>query len=109
MQYVARPVQSVAISSLEALTVAYVVCALFPYAAWSKKPYDLESLLIVAIPSEHTLNFLFQNAPLAIPMNDDPALPLFTMYCGQNFCFALQLFWLSVPCIFKLGMTNSIR
>lgn len=57
-QYVARRAQSLATSSLEALTVAYVVCALFSYAAWWKKPYDLESPLTVAVPPGHEITSL---------------------------------------------------
>ncbi|KAL8727845.1 MAG: hypothetical protein Q9166_005791 [cf. Caloplaca sp. 2 TL-2023] len=76
VQYVARCAQSLATSSLEALTVAYVVCALFSYAAWWKKPYDLESPWTVAVPPGHEITSLLENAPLAIPMNDDPDLPL---------------------------------
>lgn len=76
MQYIARRAQSLTTSSLEALTVAYVVCALFSYAAWWKKPYDLESPLTVAVPPGHEITSLFADAPSAIPMNDDPDLPL---------------------------------
>ncbi|KAL8998655.1 MAG: hypothetical protein Q9169_002315 [Polycauliona sp. 2 TL-2023] len=76
VQYVARRAQSLATSSLEALTVAYIVCALFSYAAWWKKPYDLESPLTVVVPQGHELTSLLDNVPLAIPMNDDPDLPL---------------------------------
>ena len=76
VQYVARRVQSLATSSLEALTVAYVVCALFSYCAWWKKPYDLESPTIVAVPPEHEVSSLLEGKPLSIPMNDDPDLPL---------------------------------
>ena len=76
VQYIARRVQSLATSSLEALTVAYVVCALFSYSAWWKKPYDLESPTTVTVSPEHELTTLLENRPLSIPMNDDPDLPL---------------------------------
>ena len=76
VQYVARRVQSLATSSLEALTVAYVVCALFSYFAWWEKPYDLESPTTIAVSSEHEVASLLADAPLKIPMNDDPDLPL---------------------------------
>ena len=76
VQYIARRAQSLATSSLEALTVAYIVCALFSYFAWWKKPYDLESPTTVIVSTEHQVTPLLENAPLSIPMNDDPDLPL---------------------------------
>ena len=76
VQYIARRAQSLATSSLEALTVAYIVCALFSYAAWWKKPYDLESPTTVAVSPEYEVAPLLENLPLSIPMNDDPDLPL---------------------------------
>lgn len=76
VQYIARRAQSLATSSLEALTVAYVVCALFSYCAWWKKPYNLEAPTTVAISAEHEVISFFKDAPLSIPMNDDPDLPL---------------------------------
>ncbi|KAL8821928.1 MAG: hypothetical protein Q9191_007209 [Dirinaria sp. TL-2023a] len=76
VQYAARRAQSLPTCSLEALTLAYVVCALFSYAAWWKKPYDLESPTIVTVSPEHEISFLLKDAPLTIPMNDDPDLPL---------------------------------
>ncbi|KAL9610907.1 MAG: hypothetical protein Q9167_004417 [Letrouitia subvulpina] len=77
VQYTARRAQSLATSSLEALTVAYVVCALFSYFAWWKKPYDLETPTTVAVSPGHEVTSLLEDAPLSIPMNDDPDLPLF--------------------------------
>lgn len=74
VQYIGRCAQSLATSSLEALTVAYVVCALFSYFAWWKKPYDLESPTSVVVPSDHEVSFLLENEPFQIPMNDDPDL-----------------------------------
>ena len=76
VQYIARRAQSLATSSLEALTVAYVVCALFSYFAWWKKPYDLETPTVVAVTPEHEVASLLEDRPLSIPMNDDPDLPL---------------------------------
>ncbi|KAF2112619.1 hypothetical protein BDV96DRAFT_648871 [Lophiotrema nucula] len=76
VQYCARRAQSLATSSLEALTVAYVVCTLFSYSAWWKKPYDLESPMIVEVAAEHEITSLLEDGPLMIPMNDDPDLPL---------------------------------
>jgi len=76
VQYIVRRAQSLATSSLEALTVAYVVCALFSYSAWWKKPYDLESPTTVAVSPEHEVTSLLEDKPLSIPMNDDPDLPL---------------------------------
>lgn len=76
VQYVARRAQSLATSSLEALTVAYVVCALFSYSAWWKKPYSLETPTTVVVSAEHEVASLINDKPLSIPMNDDPDLPL---------------------------------
>ncbi|KFX92859.1 hypothetical protein V497_08823 [Pseudogymnoascus sp. VKM F-4516 (FW-969)] len=76
VQYIARRAQSLATSSLEALTVAYVICALFSYAAWWKKPYDLESPTSTAVSREHEVTPLLKDIPLSIPMLDDPNLPL---------------------------------
>ena len=76
VQYIARRARLLATSSLEALTVAYVVCALFSYCAWWKKPYDLESPTTIAVLPEHEVCSLLEDRPLMIPMNDDPDLPL---------------------------------
>ncbi len=76
VQYIARRAQSLATSSIEALTVAYVVCALFSYSAWWKKPYDLETPTTVAVSPEHEVTSLLEDGPHSIPMNDDPDLPL---------------------------------
>ena len=76
VQYIARRMQSLATSSLEALTVAYVVCALCSYSAWWRKPYDLESPAIVEVFPENEVTFLLRDGPYSIPMNDDPDLPL---------------------------------
>lgn len=76
VEYIARRAQSLATSSLEALTVAYVICALFSYSAWWKKPYDLELPTTVAVSPEHEVTSLLEDGPLSIPMNDDPDLPL---------------------------------
>ncbi|KAF2738240.1 hypothetical protein EJ04DRAFT_60287 [Polyplosphaeria fusca] len=76
VQYIARRAQSLATSSLEALTVAYIVCALFSYSAWWRKPYDLESPTAVAISPEHEVASLLKDSPLSIPLNDDPDLPI---------------------------------
>jgi hypothetical protein len=76
VQYVARAIQSLAISSLEALTVAYVVCALFSYGAWWKTPYDMESVVVIPIASDHELVPLLESEPFQIPFNYDPDLPL---------------------------------
>ena len=76
VQYVARAAQSLPSSSLEALTVAYVVCALFSYAAWWKKPYDLEAPISVMIPTDHEISYALENAPIQIPFNDDLNLPI---------------------------------
>ena len=76
VQFVARRIQSLATSSLETLTVAYVVCALFSYAAWWKKPYDLESPTAITVFPDHEVTSLLEDAPLSIPMNDDPDFPL---------------------------------
>lgn len=77
VQYIARRAQSLATSSLEALTVAYVVCALFSYSAWWRKPYDLELPTTVAVSPEHKVTSVLEERPFSIPMNDDPDLPLF--------------------------------
>ena len=76
VQYIGRSAQSLATSSLEALTVAYVVCALFSYCAWWKKPYGLESPISVVVSSDHELSSLLENEPIQIPFNDDPDLPV---------------------------------
>lgn len=76
VQYIARRALSLETSSLEALTVAYIVCALFSYCAWWKKPYDLESPTTIAVSSEHEITTLVEDGPLTIPMNDDPDFPL---------------------------------
>ena len=76
VQYIGRSAQSLATSTLEAMTVAYVICALFSYGAWWKKPYDLESPTSVAVPSDHEIVPLLENEPFQIPFNDDPDLPL---------------------------------
>ncbi|KAK4958726.1 hypothetical protein LTR10_003522 [Elasticomyces elasticus] len=76
VQFIARRVLSLPTSSLETRTVAYVVCALFSYCAWWKKPYDLESPIAIAISSDHEISSLLESAPSQIPMNDDPDLPL---------------------------------
>lgn len=76
VQYTARRAQSLATSSLEALTVAYIICALFSYSAWWKKPYDLESPTATAISPEHEVASLLEDKPLSISMLDDPDLPL---------------------------------
>ncbi|KAL9112487.1 MAG: hypothetical protein Q9227_003329 [Pyrenula ochraceoflavens] len=76
VQYIARRCQDLPTSSLEALTVAYVVCALFSYSAWWKKPYDLETPTTCAVSAEHQVAPLLDGLPLMIRMNDDPDLPL---------------------------------
>lgn len=76
MQYIARRIQSLATSSLEASTVAYVICAFFSYCAWWKKPYDLELPTTVEICSDHEVFSLVEDAPFSISINDDPDLPL---------------------------------
>ena len=76
VQYVARSAQSLPSSSLEALTVAYVVCALFSYAAWWKKPYDLEAPISVMVPADHEISHALENAPIQIEFNDDLNLPI---------------------------------
>lgn len=76
LQYIARRAQNLPASSLEALTVAYVVCALFSYAAWWRKPYDLETPTWVVVSTEHEVGPLLEHLPDMIPMNDDPDLPL---------------------------------
>ncbi|OBT43352.1 hypothetical protein VE00_05751 [Pseudogymnoascus sp. WSF 3629] len=76
VQYIARRVQSLATSSLEALTVAYIICALFSYAAWWKKPYDLELPMATTVFPEHEVAFLLEDKPSSISMIDDPDLPL---------------------------------
>ena len=76
VQYVARRAQTLATSSLEALTVAYIVCALFSYFAWWKKPYDLELPTTIEVSPAHEIVSLIEDAPLMIPTNDDPDLPI---------------------------------
>ena len=76
VQYIARAAQSLPSSSLEALTVAYVVCALFSYAAWWKKPYDLEAPISVVVSTDHEISYALDRAPEQIPFNDDPDLPV---------------------------------
>lgn len=89
VQYIGRSAQSLATSTLEAMTLAYVICALFSYGAWWKKPYDLESPTSVAVASGHEIIPLLENEPFQIPFNDDPDLPLvrtpwwtFLLPCG---------------------------
>jgi hypothetical protein len=76
VQYIARRAQSLATSSLEALTMAYIACALFSYFAWWKKPYDLESPTAIAVSPEHEVTSLLEDKPFTISMIDDPDLPL---------------------------------
>lgn len=76
VQYIARRVQSLATSSLEALTVAYIICALFSYAAWWKKLYDLELPMATDVCPEHEVASLLEDKPSSISMIDDPDLPL---------------------------------
>ena len=76
VQYVGRATQSLANSSLEALSVAYIVCALFSYCAWWKKPYDLEAPTSVTVSPDHDMGIQLRGAPPQIPFNDDPDLPV---------------------------------
>lgn len=76
VQYVARRAQTLATSSLEALTGAYIVGALFSYFVWWKKPYDLDLPTTIEVPLAHEIISLIEDVPLIIPTNDDPDLPL---------------------------------
>jgi hypothetical protein len=70
VQYIGRVHQSLARSTLESITIAYVVCALCTYFAWWEKPYDLQAPIVVCVaPDNRLLGTLVEEY---ISFNDDP-------------------------------------
>lgn len=62
------------LSALEATTISYVACALFSYAAWWKKLYDLQSPMIVSIAANHPLADWVKGMPLYISFDEEPKM-----------------------------------
>ena len=76
VQSIGRCIQSLALSPLEATTIAYVACTLFAYAAWWKKPYELQSPTIVVVEPDHPIKQYLRDVPPHVPLNNDQAVDL---------------------------------
>ena len=76
VQYIGRVNQSLARSTLESITIAYVVCALCSYFAWWEKPYDLQAPILVCVAPDNTLfGTLVEDY---VSFNDDPDVEIDT-------------------------------
>lgn len=74
VQCIGRAVQGLSLSALEATTIAYVACALFAYAAWWNKPYDLQSPAVVSIPAQHPLASRMKDMASYIGFDEEPTM-----------------------------------
>ena len=72
VQCIGRLAQNLALSQLEATTVAYASCALFAYAAWWHKPYDFQTPSVVVVTQKHPISGHLRNLPTYVPFDQEP-------------------------------------
>jgi hypothetical protein len=76
IQLIGRAVQGLSLSALEATTISYVSCALFAYSMWWKKPYDLQSPIVVSVAADHPLAAQLKDHTSYIAFDHEPALEI---------------------------------
>lgn len=103
IQLIGRAVQHLSLSTLEATTVSYVSCALFAYASWWNKPYDLQSPIAVSVPADSPLWRRLKDGPSYIRFDYEPKLDVDrrtqVLYCigslvlAETYCGLHLLAW----------------
>ena len=93
IQLIGRAIQGLSLSALEATTISYVPCALFAYSMWWKKPYDLQSPIIVPVPGDHPIAVQLKDHASYIAFDHEPALEIddrtqIVFILAQTFIFA---------------------
>jgi hypothetical protein len=93
IQLIGRAVQGLSLSALEATTISYVSCALFAYSMWWKKPYDLQSPVVVSVAADHPLVAQLRDHTLYVAFDHEPALEIddrtqIIFIWAQTFIFA---------------------
>ena len=74
IQLIGRAAQHLSLSSLEATTVSYISCALYAYAVWWNKPYDLQSPVVVSVAADHPIANYLKSRPTYVPFDQEPNL-----------------------------------
>ena len=96
IQLIGKAVQGLSLSALEATTTSYVSYALFAYSMWRKKPYDLQSPIVVSVAADHPLTVQLTDHASYIAFDHEPALGIndrtpSIFILAQTFIFATYM------------------